>query len=256
MTRRSSKQGKTVDNGAGVSKQSRTHTHLAKDGLYYGTYEFMANANKLANEKRIQALGLDNFHSKSRKARKKTASPRKSSSSPLASTRSSKRIRREPAPPKQELVDDTDLKRRRSTMKSPLRKRPQLDVTAVSPTDRPNLGKQYKDPSVWMQAIKSYWVDQEGLSNQNLRSVMRQVSKLCTGEGVTYKRWPEQAHFCKGEEVDLSWDLDALYDQACEYENKHGRDLGNGWLLRHPIKKMENFQRFLSSPSSETKQVN
>jgi hypothetical protein len=26
--------------------------------------------------------------------------------------------------------------------------------------------------------------------------------------------------------------------------DEHGQDLGNGWLLRHPIKKIGNFQRF------------
>ena len=71
---------------------------------------------------------------------------------------------------------------------------------------------------------------------------MRQVEKLCSGAGVTYHRWPGQIYFCKGERLALSWDMNALYDRAVEYENEYGRDLGNGWLLRHPIKKMKLFQ--------------
>ena len=45
-------------------------------------------------------------------------------------------------------------------------------------------------------------------------------------------------------------DLVALYNEAIEKENTWGRDHGNGWLLRHPIKKMLIFQQFcLNNPS-------
>jgi hypothetical protein len=36
-----------------------TNTFLARDGLYYATYQEMRNANVRDNEKRLKALGLE-----------------------------------------------------------------------------------------------------------------------------------------------------------------------------------------------------
>eukprot|EP00977_Amphora_coffeiformis_P018623 scaffold6611_cov150-Amphora_coffeaeformis.AAC.4 len=42
----------------------------------------------------------------------------------------------------------------------------------------------------------------------------------------------------------MSTDFEALHQLAHEYERKYGRDLGNGWLLRIPIRKLCAFQRY------------
>jgi len=51
-------------------------------------------------------------------------------------------------------------------------------------------------------------------------------------------------YFKKNKPVKLSSDFDKMYDEAVDFEDEHGRDLGNGWLLRHPIKKLANFQYY------------
>lgn len=76
---------------------------------------------------------------------------------------------------------------------------------------------------------------------------MRQVRKLALGEGIRYESekygWPEGKCFRKGDKITLMHDVAALYDEAIECEAKWGRDHGNEWLLKHPIKKLLIFQQ-------------
>lgn len=62
--------------------------------------------------------------------------------------------------------------------------------------------------------------------------------------------WPKNKVFQKGVKVNPMSDLIELLHQGQDYENKFGRDRGNGWLLRHPLKKLLLFQQFiLNNPS-------
>lgn len=97
----------------------------------------------------------------------------------------------------------------------------------------------------WKDLLQRYLIDEEELSSQNTNGVMRQVYKLSEGEGVTYKHWPDGVYFYKNIRVDMTYDFTKLYNEAVSFEDKYGRDLGNGWLLRHPISKLGNFQNFL-----------
>ncbi len=92
------------------------------------------------------------------------------------------------------------------------------------------------------------------ISEQNLRSVMRQVGKLARGDGIRYESprygWPENCYFKKGEKIGPLSDIVQLMEEAQECEDKWGRDHGNGWLLSHPLKKLLLFQQFaLKNPS-------
>ena len=64
------------------------------------------------------------------------------------------------------------------------------------------------------------------------------MTKLVTGVGVDYHRWPAGVVFRKGEPVTLQDDLAEIKEDAKDFEAQHGRDLGNGWLLNHPLQKM------------------
>jgi hypothetical protein len=154
----------------------------------------------------------------------------------------------------------------------------------------------------WLDDLRSYLLKVESLSHPNCASVMRQAIKLVSRQGVTYGRWDEGVVFGRGLDVHLGMDFDALHDDAVDFENEHGADLGNGacalcasircrrlgpahewgkkrtlknrlrngggsplltgsvshpfslslfrtcnkgWLLRHPIKKLGNFQQYL-----------
>lgn len=266
----------TEDHLGGVPDRTETHTHYAKkDQLWYPTYELMAKANKLANEKRMKQLGLDRFRGSSsstptgartpttkRKSRAITPSPTRSEPS-----RRSKRLRKEPPavmPGAGGLfTDDNDdddevvTKRLTPPKTKPLSRRALYrpvtpETKHLSASDRGALGRRYatddgngSSPAPWLRDMEEYLIEREGLSAQNHRTVMRQVTKLTRGVGVTYHHWGPSVTFARGERVDLSWDCQALFHRACEFEDEHGRDLGNGWLLRHPIKKIHNFQCYL-----------
>ena len=236
----------TTTRNDGAPEPTDEHTFKAKDGLYYKSYEAMARANKQANEQRIKNLGLDSYSGSSSRRKLAVVTPTKKRREQQIQqpTRRSRRVAKEPVlfvpdlPPTEGMETHTKPKRR---LIRPVT--PETDVIASPKLAK--LGKLYPDAEVWMAEMEKYLIEQEQLSNQNHRSVLRQVEKLCSGAGVTYHRWPGQIYFCKGERLALSWDMNALYDRAVEYENEYGRDLGNGWLLRHPIKKIHNFQHFL-----------
>ena len=109
------------------------------------------------------------------------------------------------------------------------------------------------------------------LSEQNRRSVIRQVRKLVSGEGVHYASpqygWPDDVIFRKDQPVTMQSDavpnqfrasrhqrddlhrsdIGKIIEDAREFENKHGRDHGNGWLLNHPLRKLLFYQHYLDT---------
>lgn len=85
----------------------------------------------------------------------------------------------------------------------------------------------------------------EGLSEKNVKSIMRQVKRFCSGEGTDYKNWPRGVKFLEGEEVHLGMDFENMLQAAKDFEDKYGKDKGNGWLLKHPIKKLGNYQKWV-----------
>ena len=100
----------------------------------------------------------------------------------------------------------------------------------------------------YLDKFREFLVHHDKISVQNERNVMRQVTKLAHGEGIRYESpkygWSEGCYFLKGTKVTPMSDLVELMQQAVEAENKWGRDRGNGWLLRHPLKKLLLFQQF------------
>ena len=73
------------------------------------------------------------------------------------------------------------------------------------------------------------------------------MTKLVTGVGVDYHHWPAGVVFRKGEPVTLQDDLAQIKEDAKDFEAQHGRDLGNGWLLNHPLQKMILFRDHLAA---------
>ena len=83
------------------------------------------------------------------------------------------------------------------------------------------------------------------ISQDNCRTVLRQVRLMVSGAGVGYHHWPADVFWRKGEPVQLHEDFDVLKEDARMMEVRHGRDLGNGWLLNHPLQKLQNFQLYM-----------
>ena len=85
----------------------------------------------------------------------------------------------------------------------------------------------------------------QGTSAANIRAVLKRVGQLVAGQGVRYGKWPDGIVFKENEAVRLSDDLYQLRQEAQKYEDDYGKDLGNGWLLRHPITKLMLYQASL-----------
>jgi hypothetical protein len=84
------------------------------------------------------------------------------------------------------------------------------------------------------------------VSHTNAERVIAKVRQLMSGEGITYHHWPEGIVFGENLHINiLSTNFSHLMDEAIEFEERYGRDLGNGWLLRHPIEKLRLYQEYL-----------
>ena len=95
---------------------------------------------------------------------------------------------------------------------------------------------------------QEYLTQVDSISDQNRRNVLRQITKLASGEGIRYEShaygWPEGCCFLGGVTVGPADDILNLMDIGRECEEKWGRDRGNGWLLSHPLKKLYMFQQY------------
>lgn len=89
------------------------------------------------------------------------------------------------------------------------------------------------------------------LSESNFRSVMNRVRDLASGDGISYKNWPASVRFHKDQPFNLSVDFHTMLLEAKSYEKRYGRDLGNGWLLSHPIKKVALFKDYVEAKRQE-----
>jgi hypothetical protein len=119
---------------------------------------------------------------------------------------------------------------------------------ALTQKEKETLAKNTMDSS-YLDKFREFLVYHNKISDQNVRNVMRQVTKLATGQGVRYESaqygW-HQPHqiFMKGVKITPLSDFIELMKRATKAENEWGRDHGNGWLLNHPLKKMLLFQQF------------
>jgi hypothetical protein len=80
----------------------------------------------------------------------------------------------------------------------------------------------------WIPEMENYLETVEQISYQNQRSVMNQINKLCNGDGITYRQWPDHVCFYDNQIINLAVDCVNLYNDAIDYENTYGRDKGNG----------------------------
>lgn len=83
------------------------------------------------------------------------------------------------------------------------------------------------------------------VSTSNKRNIMGKVKKLCAGEGLHLSTWNDDIMFVSGYPVRLSMDFGEMLEDAKKYEDKYGEDKGHGWGLRHPIKKLHEYQKYV-----------
>ena len=82
-------------------------------------------------------------------------------------------------------------------------------------------------------------------SPDNTKTVMRRVKQLASGKGIEYKHWKKNLRFNQGIFINIdTTNFDKLHGEAKLWEKKYGKDKGNGWLLQHPIKKLQLYQEY------------
>ena len=123
---------------------------------------------------------------------------------------------------------------------------------ARAASSRPRHQQQDSD-TTWMDDMKIFLLTvphgktNKTINHDNTQKVMVTVRKLVSGEGISYHRWPKGKIFAKNEPISLmSTDFDELLIRAELWESKYGKDLGNGWLMRHGIRKLKEYQKYCS----------
>ncbi len=229
-------------------KKDDVMSFQAKDGIYYPTYLEQRAANIRFNEQKLKSIGLGGSFRKPAPMRSSPSISRKrlslsnhnnngddtSHAEPL---RKSGRLRHqpvmyEPLPPNEIQLKKRKILRTSCTNKSAATTNGgAMTNTTIASADRQMLRTYEGSTLTWLNDMELYLKDVEALSQPNLRSVMRQVEKLVTGDGITYKHWEEHVSFHRDAPISLSDDMDNLYYEALKFEIEHGRDLGNGTFV-------------------------
>ena len=206
-------------------------------------YELERDARIKRNEEWMIAHGFNPYGSGPLTENKKKAPPRPRTPKkyvPESERRRSPRLAGETAGPERLTYDLSDDEGPKRPSQSSRRKRV-LVVDDLSDEQRAALPEGFTmDAFIESPVIKE-------LSEQNRRSVIRQVRKLVSGEGVTYSYWPDNVVFRKGEPVTMQSDISKIIDDARDYEDQYGEDRGHGWLLNHPLRKLLFYQHYLDT---------
>jgi hypothetical protein len=111
--------------------------------------------------------------------------------------------------------------------------------------EKSKIESKMKGDDEFLATFEDYLTNVDIISDPNRRSVLRQITKLVLGQGITYSRWPVGCIFLRDMKVSPTDDVLKLMSIGRECEEKWGKDLGNGWLLSHPLKKLYMFQQYL-----------
>lgn len=119
-----------------------------------------------------------------------------------------------------------------------------LSSLPLTKDEKSKIERKMKGDDEFLEKFEDYLTNVDVISDPNRRSVLRQITKLVLGEGISYSRWPEGCIFLRDIKIGPTDDVLKLMDIGRECEEKWGKDLGNGWLLSHPLKKLYMFQQY------------
>ena len=221
-----------------ATEPSETHHFRAKNGLYYDSYEKMRDANVRLNQEKLKAMGLlkenrspmttttTSSHAKRKKSLTAATHADASSVEPLRrSERTPRQVTSFTPPPEPTTTRPKKKPKPLPERQLKQRKKDEWDSPILNAL-RQNLKAKAKGDVHCYADFQAYWEPQ--LSRQNYRTIVRQVDKLMSGQGITYLHWPAEVCFHGGQTIDMSMDLDALYQKARQYEELYGPDLGKG----------------------------
>jgi hypothetical protein len=234
----------------GVVEPTDTHKYQSKNGLWYDEYQKMVDANIADNKNHLLKLGLlDDANQPSRTKlmlvdldgnasnnRNRSAKSRSAAVAVGPIRRSSRK--RNVGPENNGLTEDDfneSLPQKRLKKKKPVLattrtvSRGRNEVVRYVPLTEEQRAKLAKIPQEeWVEDMREYLLHDERLSVSNCASVMRQVVKLASGVGITYGRWPNGVAFGRGRRINVGANFDEMLNDAVDFENEHGADLGNG----------------------------
>ncbi|KAG8466343.1 hypothetical protein KFE25_002099 [Diacronema lutheri] len=121
-----------------------------------------------------------------------------------------------------------------------------------APTARPALLSE-AGSARWLVDMEAFLHDADAYlrfwssmpSKQNVRAVMRQLTTMASGVGIEHPWQKGAPSFMAGEPLTLDRDAGELLTAASAWLATHGEDTSHGWLLTHPLKKLQAFQLFL-----------
>ena len=80
-------------------------------------------------------------------------------------------------------------------------------------------------------------------SEMNIKNVKKTLKNLFNGDGVKHQSSRRRGHiFKQGEHISLADDINKLLDEESDWIAFHGKDVSNGWLVRHPLRKLMLYQ--------------
>ena len=206
-------------------------------------YELQRNERIAANQAFLETLGLGGT---GQKLPKKPSAPRKRKRKEVAEHEKRRSVRLQGGPaPIERLQDDprsyADYEESRQRRKRARR----VEPSPLTDEQLDRLGEFCMEECYDFLGTTTLY--HKEISPDNRKTVIRQITKLVTGVGVDYHRWPAGVVFRKGEPVTLQDDIEQIKEDAKDFEAQHGRDLGNGWLLNHPLQKMILFRDHLAA---------
>jgi hypothetical protein len=208
--------------------ETEIYVHRSKDGLWYDSPLAMVAANRACNEKVLKDLGLDQASKEKLFGKKRKSVIKRKQTTPAKDIRRSSRLRNV-TPDHSGLKDEEE---ERAVMVSRPRKRAAKKHSTATPLSKQERQRLENLPD-WTQEMETYLLQVEGISVDNCKQVMRQVGKMAAGIGISYHHWGTNV-FAKGRSIGLTEDFPELNDEAVEFENDHGKDLGNGRCTRTP----------------------
>ena len=209
-------------------------------------YELERDERIKRNAAFLESLGLGPNGDAKLKKKARPSVKKARPSVPLSERRRSARLNEGDGhtPPARLTYDDWSDDETRPRKRNRGVRRAVVEASGLSESERAALGE-------WdMEAFEDFLTYEHPISEDNRKQVMRQATKLVSGQGVHYGSasygWPDDVVFRKGEPITLTSDICQISYDAKAFEDEHGRDHGNGWLLNHPIRKLIIYQTYLA----------
>lgn len=204
-------------------------------------YELLRLQRIERNNQRLKSLGLlDNKPKPTTRTPTKKTAKKRAIISP-SPRRTSRRLQNQPA---LESILEEEVERKRVVVHRPSPRRIIEETPSLSAEQRAVIHKKLNNRD-FIDSLREYLVDIHRISESNLARVMRSMEKLAAGEGVRAPHWPDNCYFLREEKVTAVSNVGELIERGRECEEEWGRDLGNGWLYNHPLRKLALFQSHL-----------